>query len=66
MEALDVVKNEFVSTKALDYIEVDKEDLDGENFKIRKCIYSLLKYIRDNKDEYDILELGLSARETHF
>ena len=55
MEALDVVKNEFVSTKALDYIEVDKEDLDGESFKIRKCIYSLLKYIRDNKDEYDIL-----------
>ena len=33
MEALDVVKNEFVSTEALDYIEVEKEEegVDGEN-----------------------------------
>ena len=57
IEALDVVKNEFVSTD--DYVEVDKEDVDGEDFKIRKCIYNLLKYIRDNKDEYDILESNL-------
>ena len=57
IEALDVVKNEFVSTD--DYVEVDKEDVDGENFKIRQCIYKLLKYIRDNKDEYDILESNL-------
>ena len=59
IEALDVVKNEFVSTDALDYVEVDKEDVDGENFKIRQCIYNLLKYIRDNKEEYDILESNL-------
>ena len=59
IEALDVVKKEFVSTDSLDYVEVDKEDVDGENFKIRQCIYKLLKYIRDNKDEYDILESNL-------
>ena len=26
IEALDIVKNEFVSTEALDYIEMDKEE----------------------------------------
>ena len=59
IEALDVVKNEFVSTDALDYGQVDKEDVDGENFKIRQCIYNLLKHIRDNKEEHDILESNL-------
>ena len=57
IEALDVVKNEFVSTD--DYVEVDKEDVDGENFRLRQCIYNLLKYIRDNKNEYNILESNL-------
>ena len=57
IEALDVVKNEFVSTD--NYVEVDKEDVDGENFRLRQCMYNLLKYIRDNKNEYNILESNL-------
>ena len=59
IEALDVVKIEFVSTDALDYDVMDKEDVDGENFKIRQCIYNLFKYIRDYKNEYNILESNL-------